>query len=86
MIYNNWLGKSMDVSYKSEDEITAFIRDNAQKGPSRAMEIALVEECMILGVATCPREKTLLQRKKFFSNVKFLDLEETLRKAESEFL
>lgn len=51
------------------------------------LEIARVEEWMIAGASACPREKTLRQRAKYFSNVKFSTLVELLQLAkEREFV
>lgn len=79
-----YTGCSMQISYKSEEETTRFIKNNQQTEVTRALEVALVEEWMIAGASACPREKTLLQRKKYFPSVTFSNLEALLSQAEKE--
>ncbi|KAG9241337.1 hypothetical protein BJ878DRAFT_233823 [Calycina marina] len=75
-------GQPLETTYKSKDKILEFINNNDQLELSHDMEIALVEEWMISGAAACPREKTLLQKEKYFKSVKFFSLQEMLQHAE----
>ena len=45
------------------------------------LDIAQIEEMMVLSSLACPEEKTLRQREKYFCNVRFRRLEELLRYA-----
>ena len=54
-------------TYKGGDEVTA------------EHEAAQVEEMSVLGCLACPKEKTLRQREKYFSSVRFRNLEQLLQ-------
>jgi hypothetical protein len=69
----------MEVSHKSAESIERYIIDHKNDGDTLELTIAMVEEWMISGASACPREKTLAQRVKYFSNVKFSSLEELLK-------
>ena len=58
-------------TYKEGDEITAE--------QEAAQVAAQVEESTVLGCLACPRETTLRQREKYFSSVRFRDLEQLLQ-------
>ncbi len=73
----------MAVSYRSKEEILSLLSSDTADGElTDVMEIAQLDEWMITGASACPREKTLLQREKYFKNVKFMNLKELLREAE----
>ena len=72
----------MPRTHKSWDEIQESLTKHVADGDFAALEIAQVEEMMLIGCLTCPREKTLMQRAKFFGNVKFLDLKQILTLSE----
>ena len=74
----------MPRTYKSWDDIQESITRHAADGDFPALETAQVEEMMVMGCLSCPKEKTLRQRAKYFGNVKFLDLEQMLMLAEKE--
>ena len=71
--------RPMSVSHKSWEEIQHSL---ANPQDFEALELAQVEEMMLMGYLACPKEKTLRQREKYFSNVRFMGLEELLRFAE----
>ena len=54
-------------TYKEGHEITA------------ELEAAQVEEQAVLGCLACPKETTIRQREKYFSSVRFRDLEQLLQ-------
>ena len=54
-------------TYKEEDEITA------------EQEAAQIEEMTVMGYMACPKETTLRQRERYFSSVRFRDLEQILQ-------
>lgn len=72
----------MPRTSKSWDNIQQSITKHAADGDLPALEIAQVEEMMVMGCLSCPKEKTLRQRANYFGNVKFLDLEQMLMLAE----
>lgn len=41
--------------------------------------LAQMEEVTVMGCLACPKEKTLKQRERYFSNLGFLGLEDLLR-------
>jgi len=57
-------------AYAGKDEITD------------ELELAQVEEMMVMSCLACPKAKTLRQREKYFSNIHFRGLEELLQSAE----
>jgi hypothetical protein len=69
----------MPVTYRSWESIQKTL---AESDDPEALEVAQIEEMMVLGCLACPREKTLRQREKYFSGVGFMGLEELLEYAE----
>ena len=67
--------RPMSVTHKSWEEIQHSL---ANPRDFEALELAQVEEMMVMGCLACPKEKTLRQREKYFSNVRFIGLEELL--------
>ena len=54
---------------------------------SDGLELAQVEEMMVMSCLACPREKTLRQREKYFAHLHLRGLEELLHQAkEVDFL
>ena len=47
-----------------------------------ALELAQVEEMMIMEYMACPKEKTMRQQQKYFADLKFSGLEQLLTYAE----
>ena len=74
----------MPRTYISEANIEDALAEHAgEEGLSEAHELAQVEEMMILGCLSCPKEKTLRQREEYFSQVKFSSLDELLNYAKT---
>ncbi len=74
----------MPRTHKSRDEISKSLEEHVADGDFAALELAQIEEMMVLGCLSCPKEKTLRQRAKYFGKVKFLDLQRMLTLAEKE--
>ncbi|KAL2043789.1 hypothetical protein N7G274_003308 [Stereocaulon virgatum] len=72
-------GRPMAVTYRSWESIQQTL---AESEDPEALEVAQIEEMMVMGCLACPREKTLRQREKFFPEVGFLGLEELLAYAD----
>ena len=74
----------MPRTYKSWEEIQCALAEHAGDEPiSEALEMAQVEEMMVRGYLTCPKEKTLRQREKYFNDISFTCLKELLQYAEA---
>ncbi|KAL9130664.1 MAG: hypothetical protein Q9217_001191 [Psora testacea] len=79
------VGKAVVELCKAENwaEIQHVLETRAADDPiSAESELAQVEELMVKGCMSCPKEKTLRQRKKYFAGIKFRSLEELLKDAE----
>lgn len=76
----------MPKTFKSAQEIEDFIAGHAARGEEDTPEliIAHVEEWMIAGATAPPREKTLIQREKYFGKVRFSTLHELLVRAKDK--
>lgn len=55
---------------------------NDEDGAFEALELAQVEEMMIMSCLACPKEKTIRHRHKYFAELKFAGLEELLKHAD----
>lgn len=55
---------------------------NDQDGDLEALELAQVEEMMIMSHLACPKEKTMRHRQKYFAKMRFTGLEELLKHAD----
>jgi hypothetical protein len=66
------------MSYKSANNIERYITEHSDQEDEPGLVIARVEEWMIAGASACPCEKTLRQREKYFSTLKFSTLAELL--------
>lgn len=53
-----------------------------EKNDFEALELAQVEEMMVMGCLCCPREKTLLQRRTYFSDIDHRNLAQLLQYAQ----
>lgn len=53
-----------------------------ETNPGPHTDIAELEEWTVSGATACPKETTLCQRDKYFSEIQFLTVEEMLRMAE----
>ena len=69
----------MPVTYRSWEAIQQTL---AESDDAEVLEVAQIEEMMVMGCLACPREKTLRQRETYFSEVGFMGLEELLGYAE----
>ena len=72
----------MPLTHKSWVEIQHSLAEHAHDEDLTALELAQVEEMMVMGYLACPKEKTMRQREKYFKNVAFRDLRTLLRCAE----
>ena len=77
-------GRPMPRIYKSRALIEESLAKHVADGDFAALELAQVEELMIMGCLNCPKDKTLRQRAKYFGKVEFLDLENMLMLAEKQ--
>ena len=74
----------MPRTYKSREEIRYALAEHASDDPiSEELERTQVEEMMVEGYMICPKEKTLMQREKYFKEISFMRLEQTLQYAEA---
>lgn len=72
----------MPRTHKSREDIQHALALYAGDDPiSEELELAQVEEMMVEGYLTCPREKTLTQREKYFKDINFMCLKELLHYA-----
>ena len=56
---------------------------NDQDGDFEALELAQVEEMMVMSHLACPKEKTMKHRHKYFAGMEFSGLEELLKHADN---
>ena len=74
----------MPRTYKSREEIRSALAEHASDDPiSEELERAQVEEMMVEGYMICPKEKTLMQREKYFKDISFTCLKQLLQYAEA---
>lgn len=76
-------GRSLERTYRSEEDIH---RDTLLPRTAQNLDklyLASIEEMMITGSGSLPREKTLRQRSKFFPGMHFTSLEELLSQTKS---
>ncbi|RAL15796.1 MFS general substrate transporter, partial [Aspergillus homomorphus CBS 101889] len=78
------LGRSFERAYRSKANIEDDIKKYEDQPDSLELAIAEAEEWTISGATACPKEKTLQQREKFFSDIQFTTVGELLKKAEVE--
>ncbi|KAL9031262.1 MAG: hypothetical protein Q9196_000700 [Gyalolechia fulgens] len=77
-------GRPMPRTYKSSEEIRHALAEHAGDDPiSEELETAQVEEMMVEGYMTCPKEKTLMQRDQYFKDISFMCLKQLLQYAEA---
>ena len=74
----------MPRTHKSRDEIQDSIAKYTANDDSAALQLAQIEEMMVIGCLKCPEEKTMRQRREFFGEIKFMDLKQFLELAEKE--
>ncbi|KAL4904294.1 major facilitator superfamily domain-containing protein [Aspergillus multicolor] len=84
----DWLTRYTDRPFKrgtrSIDAINADLRAYESQTEIEDVGLVEVEQWQVTGATVCPKEKTLRQREKYFSNVKFMSVEEMLKVAEKE--
>ena len=68
----------MVKTYKPVEEVTLFIEKNKGSEFCKEIEAAEVHEWFGLGAPACPKEKTMEQRNKYFSTIKFSTIREVL--------
>ena len=81
-VMEKFYGRSMPCVFRSADEVQeklAALSDSPVDNEEHIL--AQVEEMMVLECLACPREKTLAQRKRFFSGVEIRGLERLLEDA-----
>ncbi|KAJ0417361.1 NAD(P)-binding protein [Aspergillus carlsbadensis] len=72
-------GRPFTRTHRTIEEINAAVAA-AEKDPSTdPLELAQIEQWEVSGATACPREKTLRQREKYFSGLKFVTIEEMLK-------
>lgn len=76
-------GRSLPLTNISHDDIRRNLVEYEKNGDAEKYVLAQVDEWMVCGGCTLPKEKTLRQREKYFSKVKFSTLEELLKRAET---
>ena len=73
--------KPMEISRKTIAEIQASLDQHSKDTDDDKLVIAQVEKWMVAGASAVPQQKTLEQRGKFFSALKFSTLEQLLEHA-----
>ncbi|PLB46111.1 NAD(P)-binding protein [Aspergillus steynii IBT 23096] len=80
-ILERFYDRPFRTTHRSLDDINRTIANPSTKAE---LTIAEVEEWEVSGATACPEEKTERQYEKFFKGMKFMSVEEMLRKAETE--
>lgn len=75
------LDRPFKRSYRSLEDIAASMAEY-DTNPGPQSDIAELEKWTVTGATACPKDTTLRQREKYFSGIRFLTVEEMLRKAE----
>lgn len=74
----------MPRTEKSWQDVQRVLEAHADdKVLSEELELAQVEEMMLMSCLACPEEKTLRQRKEYFAHVQFRSLEKLLQSAKN---
>lgn len=74
----------MPRTSKSWLQIQSVLEAHAgEKELSEELELAQVEEMMVMSYLACPKEATLRHREKYFSRIHFRPLRELLQAAEA---
>jgi hypothetical protein len=71
-------------AYRSLDDIASSLREYEEIPEIEDAGLPEIEQWTVSGATACPKEKTLLQREKYFPGLHFLSLEEMLDRAETE--
>ena len=74
----------MPTTHKSIEEIQYSLTShmNDRNSDFEAMELAQVEEMMVMSCLGCPKETTMRHRQKYFAEMKFSRLGELLEHAD----
>ncbi|KAK3172577.1 hypothetical protein OEA41_005901 [Lepraria neglecta] len=80
-IVTGWL---LPITHKPVEDIQFSLEMHTNNGDDdfEALELAQVEEMMIMGYMACPKEKTMRQQQKYFADLKSSDLEQLLTYAD----
>ncbi|KAL8870811.1 MAG: hypothetical protein Q9174_003229 [Haloplaca sp. 1 TL-2023] len=81
-IMEDFYGKPIEKTYTPAEEIRAFVQANLQNEQEYHVQAVMCDEFSIDGATACPEEKTLKQREKYFSGMRFSNIKEVLAKAE----
>lgn len=76
------IGRPLPRTSISVEEIQKNLLEHDKAGDAERYQLAQVDEWMVCGGCAVPIEKTLRQREKYFSRVKFSTLQELLERAE----
>ncbi|KAJ5519843.1 hypothetical protein N7463_000296 [Penicillium fimorum] len=76
-------GRPFSLTYRSVNDIKASLEQHRNDGDSLQLGLAEAEEWTISGATACPEDKTRRQHAKYFSEIKFSNLEELLIQAET---
>ncbi|KAI9698125.1 MAG: hypothetical protein M1836_004127 [Candelina mexicana] len=77
-------GRPFSRRQRTKSDIQKSLQEHKDKGDeSEELALAEGEEWQISGATACPEEKTRQQREKYFTKVRFLSIEELLKKAEN---
>ncbi|KAL9614301.1 MAG: hypothetical protein Q9167_001184 [Letrouitia subvulpina] len=78
-----YTGRSMPKTFRSFAAVWDALAKHAKDEPiSEELEMAQVEEMMVMGYLACPKVTTLKQRKKYFKSIEFMGLKDFLEHAE----
>ena len=77
-------GRVIPKAYKTEDEIKEVVAKGADGTLTEEIALAQIEEMLLYSQLTVPKEKTLVQREKYFPKLKWTSLSELLKEAEAK--
>ena len=77
------IGKPLPKTYRTREDIERALTLPPNQENQEAIFLAGVDEWNVIGAASCPREKTLRQREKYFKGLNFVTIEELLRRSQS---
>ncbi|RDW92956.1 aromatic alcohol reductase [Aspergillus mulundensis] len=83
-VLERFYGRPFTRKTRSLEEINSDLRKYESQPEIEDVGVVEVEQHQVAGATACPKEKTLRQREKYFSNVKFMSVEEMLTVAERE--
>ncbi|KAI4131948.1 MAG: hypothetical protein LQ347_002754 [Umbilicaria vellea] len=83
-IMETFFDKPLPKTYRSSEDINRALTLPPNKENQDAIFLAGIDEWTVLGATSCPREKTLRQRMKYFNGLHFTTIDELIRGAKSE--